>query len=147
MLASFEAARLRHPAAIKMLYVQERRGCYMGVDRATLVPSAVASLVGGNPALRRSMTSLRIDKCYFPALQPVVAPVAACTALTELYLGAIVHGTRLSIPPDLLAPPSALPLLERLTLEEGCDNEVPPTATPLTAWPALPDAPRLRSLR
>ena len=112
MLADVDAVLCRHPAAIKHLTITEELGLNAsgtGTLHSTLTPSAVASLIGGNPDLRRSMTTLTITLCCSPSLLWVVTPVATCSALTELMIGLYKHKRQRAVPADVLAPLSALP--------------------------------------
>ncbi|MCX8521941.1 MAG: F-box protein, partial [Rhodoferax sp.] len=115
------------------------------LPHSTLVPRAMASLAALNPELRRSMSTLIIDLCCPPSLPRAITTVTAFTALAELFLRWSMplgmHKRSNALPSDVLAPLSALPLLEKLTLA------IKVQASPeVTTLPALPEAPRLTRL-
>ena len=148
-LADANAVRLRHSAAIKKLGFKHSFGVNASetdVLHSTLVPDAVASMVGRNPDLQRSMSRLTLSLCCTPSLLRVVPSIAACSGLTSLFLAWCAHKRQCTVPSDMLAPLSALPQLKALTLVDGINQLGLVAPPPFPAWPALPDAPRLTLL-
>lgn len=121
-LTNADAVRLRHPAAIEMLSViTDIKPDVSHTDflHFTHAPRALSSLVGGHPHLRRSLTKLSLGLCCPPLLLRVVPPAAACTTLTSLEF--IIGGHKRQrrddariVPSNVLAPLSALPLLQKI---------------------------------
>ena len=108
---------------------------------------AFGSLLDRNAVLRRSLSELELDTCCPLSLLRFAAPVATCSALTQLTLEWWRHEGQAPVRADILAQLAALPLLEKLSLS-GC-NEPAFTGErgSLAVWPTLPNAPRLTSLK
>lgn len=151
-LADVDDVKVKYPGAVKGLLLYGS-GDLTDDDtdhvHTDVVPRALASMVGGHPDLRRSLTKLKLDLCCSPLLPRVVPLIATCSGLTELQVAFDTHRgdvTR-SVPPTVLAPLSALTQLESLILS---DQRSLPALTPadasLKAWPALTDVRRLARL-
>ena len=62
MLADVDTVRPRHPAAMKKLSIEDPADLVRGdVVHTTRAPRAMASLIGGSPDLRRSLSDLRVS--------------------------------------------------------------------------------------